>query len=172
MSLSAFASPEIYPTKYDGDFRDAARMWLPSTDPLRLKAQCWQESRLDPSAVSPAGARGLCQFMPNTWRETPQQSKQIHDATASIHAAAWYMARLRKQWNANTRSEREHYSLALASYNAGTGNIIKAQRLCGDPNGYEQIMACLPKVTGPHNAAETQGYAPRIWRHYERMRLL
>lgn len=129
---------------------------------------------MNPLAVSPAGARGICQFMPGTWREAQaaiRSAADIHHPVASIHAAAWYMARLRKQWNPGTRSERDHYSLALASYNAGTGNILRAQRLCGDAQHYAQIMVCLPRVTGPHNAAETQGYAPRIWRHYEKMRM-
>ena len=62
------------------------------------------------------------------------------------------------------------YNLALASYNGGAGNIIKAQKLCGGPPLYAEIMACLHQVTGRH-AKETRGYAPAIRLIYKRLTL-
>lgn len=134
------------------------------------KAQLIQESQLNPAAVSPVGARGIAQFMPGTWREWQAISRTPlgpHDARQAIEAGAWYMARQRAIWR-SPRPEADRHNLALASYNGGAGNIIKAQRACGNPTGYAEIMACLPQITGRH-AAETQGYAPRIRAIYRRL---
>lgn len=134
------------------------------------KAQLIQESQLKPGAVSPVGARGLAQFMPPTWREWQAFSGTHlgpHDEGQAIQAGAWYMAKQRQIWR-SPRPEEDRHNLAMASYNGGAGNIIKAQKLCGGPPLYEAIMACLPQVTGRH-AKETQGYAPAIRRIYKRL---
>lgn len=145
--------------------------------PWRLwKAQLWQESRLDPAARSPAGAEGLAQFMPGTAAQIfPLLGYGVLDrrlAAPSIEAGAYYMARLRAGWTA-PRPWQDRHKLAQASYNAGPGNILAAQRACGDadgnqPAGYDAIMACLPQITGRY-AAETIEYAPRIWRWFAMM---
>src|SRR5690625_2843639 len=57
------------PPDYDAVLERSAARWMPDYDWRWLKSQCWQESRFDPRAISPAGARGLCQFMPGTWGE-------------------------------------------------------------------------------------------------------
>ena len=142
--------------------------------PWRLwKAQLYQESRLDPEARSPAGAEGQAQFMPATWNEiTRAMGYGLVDrriADASIQAGAYYMARLRRQWSA-PRPERDRHDLAMASYNAGIGHILAAQRLCRDPPLYDAIMACLPQITGRH-ARETLGYAPSIRRWHAAMEI-
>ncbi len=119
-----------------------------------LKAQAWQESRFDPQAQSPVGAKGVMQFMPGTWREVSQkmqwQGVSASSASHSIYAGAWYMARMRRIWKAR-RSERDRYDLALSSYNAGAGNLIKAQQLCAGVPDYAGIVRCLPEVTGEHS---------------------
>jgi len=52
--------------KYDALIKTAQKKYLPGTDWRLLKAQLTQESDLNPRAVSPAGAQGIAQFMPNT----------------------------------------------------------------------------------------------------------
>lgn len=138
-------------------------------DWLAWKAQLWQESRLKPDAVSPVGARGLAQFMPATWRDVSRRmafphGTSPHEAAFAIEAGAYYMAQLRGQWRAK-RSEGDRHRLAQASYNAGLGNIVAAQKRCGNPNGYAEIIACLPNITGRHSA-ETIAYVQLIarWR--------
>ena len=75
------------------------------------------------------------------------------------------MARLRRAWSA-PRPEDERHRLAQASYNAGLGNVLRAQRLCGTASIWVEISACLPRVTGARNARETTTYVQRIarWR--------
>lgn len=151
-------------SKYDEDIRGAARKWLPMVQWKLLKAQYFQESRLDPAARSPAGAEGIGQFMPATWVEVSRQMQwgtlPRSSAKHSIEAGAYYMSTLYLSW----KSERplvDRYNLALVSYNAGMGNILKSQQRCGMPTLFEPIMACLHLVTG-HHAVETRGYVPSI----------
>jgi len=142
-------------------------LYIPAVDWRFYKAQLYQESRLDPQAVSPVGARGLAQFMPATWEETSQQlgfnDATPHQAEYAILAGAYYMAKLRASWSA-PRPEMDKHSLALASYNAGFGNILKAQRLCLGVARYAEIVRCLPEVTGQHSK-ETIEYVKRVWKY-------
>ena len=52
------------PTPYDDFFRKYGAEY--GVDPHRLRAQAYVESRFNPTARSPVGARGLMQFMPAT----------------------------------------------------------------------------------------------------------
>lgn len=165
------AHSAVFPRTYDADIQRATKMYMPGV-PWRLyKAQLWQESRLDPDARSPAGAEGIAQFMPGTWADIAPHigagTLMRNHASAAIQAGAYYMASLRRSWSA-PRPEDDRHRLALASYNAGLGNILAAQRACADPVLYEAIMACLPRITGRH-AAETLDYAPRIYRWFHIM---
>lgn len=169
-AMEVTAAP-VFPRQYDAQIQGAARQYLPGVPWRLLKAQYYQESRLDPDAVSPAGAAGIAQFMPGTWREVSAAlgygAIPRSAARQAIDAGAYYMARLRRNWSA-PRPEDDRYRLALASYNAGLGNILASQRACNGATLYEPIMACLHSVTGRH-AAETRGYAPAIYRWWARM---
>lgn len=160
-----------FPDSYDAEIKDAAADWLPGVDWRLLKAQYYQESRLEPGAVSPVGAAGVAQFMPGTWGEVSTalgyDSLSPHDAEPAITAGAYYMARMRKGWT-SPRPEMDRHSLALASYNAGFGNLLRAQEYCGWPNLYNDIITCLPRVTGDHSR-ETITYVKRIWRYWQEM---
>lgn len=171
--MSACSSAWPFPDKYDTDIQQAAKRYLPGYDWQLWKAQLYQESRLDPAAVSPVGAAGLAQFMPATWAETTRYlgMGQIspHLAKQSIIAGAYYQGKQVRIWKA-PRPAEDRYSLGAASYNAGAGHIIKAQRACGGANGYAAIIKCLPQITGRH-ATETTTYVQRIWRYWSQMML-
>lgn len=139
--------------------------------PRAYLAQLYQESLCDPAAVSPVGAAGIAQFMPATWIEAQARlglavELTPHDDIA-IEAGAWYMARQFATWRA-PRPALERWRLALASYNAGAGNIIAAQSECNGARDWRQIETCLSDVTGRH-AAETRGYVPRIESHWRQL---
>ena len=157
-------SASLYPDDYDRQFKDAVNVFLPlGTDWRLLKAQCYQESRLNRFARSPVGAMGLCQFMPGTWAEAKKNIPDLNSPwlpEASILAAGWYMGKLHRTWSAE-RPMMDRYMLAAASYNAGAGHLIKAQRLCGGDNLYIDIAPCLIQVTG-HHSKETLGYVKNI----------
>lgn len=156
--------------RYDADIQAAVARWWPDYPHWTAwKAQLYQESRLRPDAVSPVGARGLAQFMPGTWAQVARELRLPPGASATqdiaIDAGAYYMAKLRKSWSVPRPAEDRH-QLAQASYNAGLGHLITAQRQCGGAALYAGIIACLPTVTGPRNSAETIGYVASIarWR--------
>lgn len=73
----------------------------------------WKESLFDPNAVSPKGAQGLAQFMP----ETAERRKLADpfDPLAAVDASASFLADLKKDFG--------NLGLAAGAYNAGEGRI-------------------------------------------------
>lgn len=169
VAAAANAESGLHDDRYDAVIERAAQRWLPDYDWLWLKAQCYQESRFDTRAISPAGARGLCQFMPGTWREAQSALgvRDVYSARENSWAAGWHMRRQLNIWSAD-RSDHQRLELAQASYNAGAGHIIEAQRRCGDPVDWPRISQCLPDVTG-HHARETIGYVCSIRGWFRRL---
>ena len=164
---SAEAQAGRITARYDRDIEQAVAHWWPPYPEchwLWLKAQLYQESLLDPLAVSPAGAAGLGQFMPGTWGDVSARlgfrGVSRHSARHSIQAAAFYMRQLWNSWS-SPRPLLDRLFLAFASYNAGLGNILKAQREAGGAVLYEAIIAALHRVTG-HHSRETITYVKRI----------
>jgi len=91
----------------------------------------WVESRFDPEAVSPVGARGLMQLMPRTadylaecigWRGRVDS----FDPEFNIAAGSYYIARLVDQFGGDEE-------VALAAYNAGPTNVNRWLRADGLP---------------------------------------
>lgn len=155
--------------EYDGlIFTSAVTNGLPY-DWRYWKSQIKQESQFNPNAMSFAGAVGLAQFMPKTWKEWAPKAGYPDtlptDPEASVNTGAAYMKSLWLQWSA-PRPEIDRICLAMASYNAGLGNILKAQKLAGDVNDYKSIISKLREVTGEKNAFETTTYVKRILGYY------
>ena len=131
------------------------------------KAQLIAESSLNIDAVSPVGAKGLSQSMDPTWKDWQKRGIVPEWATPfdwkwSVRGGAYHMQFLKNLWSSE-RTNRDRLFLALASYNAGQGNILKAQSLCGGATSYQEIIKCLPNVTC-ENSGETINYAPKIER--------
>ena len=116
---------------------------------------------------------GLCQFMPATWQDMESRYSYLSSAwlpEQSIIAAALYMNQLNKYWK-SPRPQKDRYNLALASYNAGAGNLTKAQSLCDMSVYYDDIIHCLPSVTG-HHSKETIDYVQLITEKWYPMMVL
>lgn len=117
--------------------------------PLELKYLPVIESALVPTAVSKAGAGGLWQFMPPTAKgmglEINSLVDQRRDPYLASDAAARYLKQLYQTYN--------DWSLAIAAYNCGPGNVNKALRRAGDgKHDFWEIYPFLP--------TETRGYVP------------
>lgn len=145
-------------SKFDTLINAAAARHLPDTDWRIFKAQIWAESGFNPRAVSPVGAQGLGQIMPGTWAELG--GGDPFDPETNLYAAAQYMARMIKTFTA-PRTDDQRHDLAMASYNAGAGNIIKAQKLAGGNANWPEVVKVLGSVTG-HHAQETIKYVAKI----------
>jgi soluble lytic murein transglycosylase-like protein len=101
-------------TKYnDLIARAAARHQM---EPRLLHAVIQTESAYNPSAVSPAGAVGIMQLMPDTARRYGVTDRL--DVEQNIDAGARYLKDLLAMFNSDLR-------LAVAGYNAGEGAVIK-----------------------------------------------
>lgn len=120
--------------------------------PLELRNLPIIESSLNPNAVSRSGATGLWQFMLPTARGLGMEISTLVDErrdpiTASANAAK-YLKQLYGIYN--------DWSLAIAAYNCGPGNVNKALVRAGatpeDPKDFWEIYYHLPN--------ETRGYVP------------
>lgn len=158
--------------KYDKQFKSAASRWLPGLSYKWVKAQCWQESRFKRFAVSPVGAKGLCQFMPATAKEVSRSLGLFNSPFSvkwSIEAASYYDAKLYRFW-LSPRPKLDRIKLMLASYNAGAGNLHRAQKRCNMALLYDDIIKCLADITG-HHATETINYVRYIEKYRFRLNL-
>ena len=100
-----------------------------------VTAQMYQESKFNPKAKSPVGARGLMQLMPRTAKSMGIEDSG--DPASSIRGGIKYLDWLRDRFDGDLPlSERIWFS--LAAYNAGVGHVRDARRLAGqiglDPN--------------------------------------
>ena len=144
---------------------------MPEYDWLWVKAQAYQESRFNPAAVSPVGAVGLMQIMPGTGREMARRTGVDGPLTSPLVNVLYgtaYDRRMLGIWSA-PRTPGERLELAHASYNAGAGHIIKAQRLAGGHHAWRCISLFLEQVTGRHSA-ETISYVRLIKQWYHKLK--
>lgn len=162
--------------RYDGYFRKYTRTYFGRMSWKWFKAQSIQESRLDPHAKSSAGAMGLMQLMPGTYKEIAREiglPPTPYDPRSNIHAGIRYNLDCFNSWT-ERRSWQEKLRLMFASYNAGPGNIARAQKvvrekgLCGGRN-WDCIKRGLPQVTGRHSQ-ETIQYVDNVEYNYSLLR--
>lgn len=169
LGCSVANAASLQSSRYDETIQDAVDIYWADYPFWKMwKAQIYQESLLEPSAVSPVGARGLAQFMPDTWQQVAHElgyeHLNPHMVEPAIMAGAYYMLKLRRGWS-SPRPAADRQKLAQASYNAGFGNLLKAQRRCNGAILYDDIIDCLPSITGRHSR-ETITYVKRIKRWY------
>ena len=116
--------------------------------PEELKYLAIVESAMNPQATSRVGAAGLWQFMYHTGKvydlEVNSLVDQRRDPYASTVAAARYLRDLHRIFN--------DWTLAIAAYNCGPGNINKAISRSGGKSDFWEIYPYLPR--------ETRGYIP------------
>ena len=117
-------------------------------DPALIKAVIRVESNFNPYAVSPKGARGLMQIMPQTatrYRNKKFRAVDLFSPLVNIDTGVRHLSYLLKRYPNNLK-------FALAAYNAGEGSVARY-------NG-------IP----PYR--ETQGYVKRVMHFHELYRAL
>lgn len=129
-------------------FLDSAKRY--GIDPRILRVLCYLESRFRLTAISPKGARGPMQFMPETAARYGLSNP--HDPKAAIDAGARYFRDLLRRFDGRI-------DLAFAAYNAGEGAVgaFQSGRVLRLSNG--KIINAARLVTGgipPYR--ETQNY--------------
>jgi len=159
--------------KYDLYFHKYTKLYFGYyIDYKWFKAQSIAESNLNPIAESPVGAKGLMQIMPGTWKDICKKQKltvNITDPEHNIANGIYYDRYLWRNWRSK-RTVNDRLSLMFASYNAGLGTILIAQRLCGEANKSDRLLNCntwtnIKQFT--HNKwihEETVNYVDRIFK--------
>lgn len=119
--------------------------------PLELKYLPIIESALNPNAVSRVGATGLWQFMLPTARGLGMEINSLvderRDPVQSSKMAARYLKQLYNIYG--------DWSLAIAAYNCGPGNVNKALRRAGGETEKKDFWEIYPFLP-----SETRGYVP------------
>ncbi|MDY6880682.1 MAG: transglycosylase SLT domain-containing protein [Desulfatiglans sp.] len=155
--------------KYDPYFSKYSKRYFgPGFDWRHFKAQAIAESRLKANAKSRVGALGVMQIMPRTFKEIIRKEPTIKGTRAqprwNIAAGIYYDRMIWRTWKAD-RPFQDRINFMFGSYNAGKGNILKAQRIAEkkglNPNLWGSIEPSLPAVTGKQSQ-ETVGYVRKI----------
>ncbi|MBA2467026.1 MAG: lytic transglycosylase domain-containing protein [Sphingomonas sp.] len=146
---SAFYVREAYPALAGAP---SGRLWSIAHGITR------QESSFDRTAVSHAGARGMMQLMLPTAREQAgkmgvgyDSSRLTSDPAYNVMLGSAYFGRLLNTWDGNV-------PLAVASYNAGAGNVRKWVRNYGDPRSGGDIIRWIERIP----FMETRSYVQRV----------
>ena len=161
--LKRSASDHLSP--YDGIIRAEADTlgW----DWRLLAAVIYQESHFRINAVSPKGARGLMQMMPQTAERFDVQN--ILDPQESIGAGVEFLCRLQRIFKPAAKNSTELKKIVLGAYNAGEGRIgefVDRARQSGISRiGWNDIATQIDTLEG-FRLGETVAYVDRVMELY------
>ena len=143
--------------KYDRHFKKYSKRYFgPFFNWHWFKAQAIAESGLDNRAKSHVGAVGLMQIMPSTFEEIAKQNPHFTepgDPRWNIAAGIYYDRTLYRKFRKSSTQDKLYKT--FASYNAGYGRVLYAEKRAGDmAYSWKHIVPYLPK--------ETRDYVERI----------
>ncbi len=102
----------LFPSEYDFIINRAARFH--GIDPHLVRAVIHAESAFNPNAISPKGAKGLMQLMPETANDLGVRN--VFNPADNIWGGTKYLKSLLERFQGNTQ-------FAVAAYNAGFANV-------------------------------------------------
>jgi soluble lytic murein transglycosylase-like protein len=112
--------------------------------PALLSALVWQESRWNPAAVSPKGAVGLTQLMPQTARELGVDPT---DPVANLTGGARYLRQLLNSFDGNVEN-------ALAAYNAGRARVVRANGIPAIPETRAYVASVVQRISSTQSRGD------------------
>lgn len=143
-------------------------------DWLLIAALAYQESEIDQSKRSPAGAVGIMQLLPKTAAGHPIYIPDIEKLEPNIHAGVKYLRWLHDTFFKDEQMDRLNRGLfTFASYNAGPSRITQlrkeAPKMGFDPNiWFNNVEVVAAKKLG----RETVQYVSNIYKYYIAYRLI
>ena len=149
-----------------GYFREYAGEY--DFETLMVVAQAFQESGLDQSKRSPAGAVGIMQLLPSTAADQNVGIAGIHEVENNIHAGVKYMRFLQDRYFADEAMNQLNKTLfTFAAYNAGPRRVAqlrqKAVAANLDPNvWFKNVEVIAAREIG----RETVQYVSNIYKYY------
>jgi membrane-bound lytic murein transglycosylase MltF len=150
-----------YAEQYDFDF-------------TMMAAQAYQESGLDQSKKSHAGAVGVMQVLPSTASDRNVNISEIEKLENNIHAGIKYMRFIyNRYYKDEPMDEVNKILFAFASYNAGPAKVIRLRKKTAamglDPNvWFGNVEVAAAKVIG----RETVQYVSNIYKYYIAYRMV
>jgi membrane-bound lytic murein transglycosylase MltF len=143
-------------------------------DWLLIVAQGYQESQLDQSKRSSAGAVGVMQIKPSTAADRNVGIKNVQQLENNIHASIKYMRFLQDRYFADAGLDPLDKGLfTLAAYNAGPARIAKLRqkaRTAGlDPNKW---FGNVEVIAARDIGRETVDYVSNIYKYYTAYRAI
>ncbi|MGB5616307.1 MAG: lytic transglycosylase F [Desulfobacterales bacterium] len=152
---------EKYAGRYDFDY-------------LMIGAQAFQESGLDHSKRSPAGAIGVMQMLPSTASDPNVGIADIEKLEKNIHAGTKYLRFIvDRYFKDEAMDDTNKILFAFASYNAGPARVIslrdKAAKMGLDPNVWFHNVEV---VAGKEIGRETVQYVSNIYKYYIAYRMV
>ena len=154
--------------RYDQSVRKYSKRYFGVGFDWRVfKAQAMAESQMNPNARSWVGARGLMQLMPSTFKDIQSNASgfgSIDDPEWNIAAGILHDRDMWRRW-ARDSIESDRREFMFASYNAGEGTIMNAQRACVarslDRRAWRSVETVAPEVPR-WRYRETLGYVRKI----------
>ena len=137
-------------------------------EPALLAAQGFQESRLDQTVRSRAGAIGIMQLLPSTAKDKNVDIPNIDEIEPNIEAGAKYMAFLKDRYFSGPELDSFNGAFfALAAYNAGPAKIRRLRKVASergyDPNRwFDHVEVIAAEQIG----RETVQYVSNIFKYY------
>ena len=142
-------------------------------DELALAAQAYQESGLNHSRKSLAGAVGIMQLLPSTGADKNVGIPDISDVEHNIHAGAKYLAFLRDRYfSGDEISPFNRLAFSWAAYNVGPARIREIRKEAGnmglDPDvWFNNVEVAAGKLVG----TEPVRYVANIHKYYVAYRM-
>ena len=143
-------------------------------DYLMIAAQAYQESGLDHSKKSPAGAIGVMQLLPTTAADPNVNIADIKKLENNIHAGTKYLRFIINQYYKDEPMDNVNKLLfAFASYNAGPAKVNRLRKEAAamglDPNAwFHNAEIAAAKIIG----RETVQYVSNIYKYYIAYRMV
>ncbi|HAC62843.1 MAG TPA: tail length tape measure protein [Cyanothece sp. UBA12306] len=150
-------TPEYWHALFPFPFYETITKWTQQRqlNPLLVTSLMRQESRFEPEIASPVGAKGLMQVMPATgeWVANKIQLKNysLSNPNDNVNLGTWYLNYTHDTYSNNSL-------LAVASYNAGPGNVSKwvKRYQTSDPDVFVEKIPFR----------ETKGYVESVFGNY------
>jgi soluble lytic murein transglycosylase-like protein len=147
-AVPAYFLRMYYPKKYEDEIRKDAQK--NGVDPYLIMGLIHQESYFNPRAKSRVGATGLMQLMPATGKELARNlhtSANLENPEVNIRLGTYHFRHLTDLFGGNPQ-------LAVASYNAGQGNVANWRR-AAPHKPLDEFLESMP-------FAETRTYVKRV----------
>jgi membrane-bound lytic murein transglycosylase MltF len=137
-------------------------------DWLMIAALAYQESGIDQSKRSPAGAIGVMQLLPSTAADPNVNIRQIDVMEHNIHAGVKYLRFLHDRYFKNESMDAPNKMLfTFASYNAGPGKIIRLRRVARESGLNPNIWFRNVEIIAARRLGrETVQYVSNIYKYY------